>query len=118
MSFVLSTVNKVLLAGIALLLVASVAFGGLWYYRGKVIAKQDETIATQALALKNFEKDRAAQDKADKQLQADKDKIAQERDTFKKGLQDALKDNECANTALPDDAKRLLQELYGSQRSR
>ena len=112
----LSMVNKVLLLCVLGLLVLSVAFGGLWWYRGKEIAKQDATIATQKQALANFVKDRAAQDVADKQLTAAKDKIAKERDTLKEKLKDALKDNACANTAIPDDAQRLLKELYGSQR--
>lgn len=116
MPFVLSTVNKVLLGIVLLLLVASVSFGGVSYYRGTVIDKQDKEIATQKEALANFEKDRAAQDVADKQLTAEKDRIAKERDSFKAQLKNALKDNVCANTALPDDAQRMLKELYGSQR--
>jgi hypothetical protein len=117
MSFISSTVDKVLAIAVAALLVLCVAFGGLWWYRGTVIDKQDAEIATQKIALDAYAKDKAAQDKADKQLQADKEKIAKELDKFKKNLHDAIKDNECANAPIPDDAKRLLQELYNSQGS-
>lgn len=113
----LSTVEKVLAIAVAALLVLSMTFGGLWWYRGTVIDKQDAEIAQQKEQLKLFEKDKAAQGVADNQLQADKDKIAKERDKYKAQLDDALKDQACADAPLPDDAKRVLKELYGGKGS-
>ncbi len=86
-------------------------------YRGNIISSQADTIALQASQLESFEKDKAAQEVADNQLQAEKDKIAKERDKAKRDLKDALKDNVCANTQLPDDAKRVLKDLYGGKGS-
>lgn len=110
-----STLDKVLVICLGALIIVSVAFGGLWWYRGTVIDKQTATIATQQATIAAFEKDKAAQEVADKQLQADKDRIAKERDKYKTGMDNALKDNECANAPLPDDAQRLLNQLYGKQ---
>ena len=115
MNFISSTVDKVLAIAVAALLVLCVAFGGLWWYRGTVIDKQEATIATQKTALDAYAKDKAAQDKADKQLQADKEKIAKERDSFKEKLHDSLKGSDCSRTQLPDDSKRVLNDLYNSQ---
>jgi len=116
MSFITSTIDKVLAIAVAALLVLCVAFGGLWWYRGTVIEAQNKTIASQKLAIENFQKDRKAQDVADSQLKADKELIAKERDAIRDKLKNALKDNKCANTAIPDDAGRMLDELYSSQR--
>lgn len=89
---------------------------GVWlHYRGVELDAQARTIATQAAQIEGFEKDKAAQDVADKQLQAEKDKIAKERDKVKKDLKDALKGNACTDAQLPDDAKRVLKELYGGK---
>lgn len=88
------------------------------YWQHSTISSQRDTMAQQQQALEAFEKDREAQAKSDTQLKADKEKIAKERDKYKQGLTDALNNNVCSNTALPDDAQRLLQELYNSQGSR
>ncbi len=117
MSLINSTVNKVLAIAVAALLMLSVAFGGLWWYRGTVIESQGKEIATQKEALDNYAKDEAAQSKVDKQLAKDKAAIAKQRDEYKKRLKDALKGNKCDNEPLPDDAKRVLDELYNSQGS-
>lgn len=117
MPLISSTVNKVLAIAVAGLLVLSVAFGGLWWYRGTVIDKQEAGMALQKEALDNYAKDRDAQGKADKQLAKDKAALEKQRQKFKQELEDALKGNGCANTAIPDAAKRVLKELYGSQGS-
>ena len=117
MSLITSTVDKVLALAVAALLVLCVVFGGLWWYRGTVIDKQDVEIAQQKQQLELYAKDKAAQDKADKQLQAEKDRIAKERETYKAQLKDALNNQVCADTPLPDDAKRVLKELYGGKGS-
>lgn len=118
MSLIASTASKVLAILLAVAVVVSIALGGWVWYRGTVIASQEQTIASQALTIKNFEKDQQAQAKADKQL---KDKLAaiqKERETFEDKLKDALKGNSCNDTPIPDDAKRLLEELYSSQHPR
>lgn len=83
-------------------------------YRGNQLEAQARTIAEQATQLEGYAKDKAAQEVADNQLQAEKDRIAKERDKAKRELKDALKDNACTDTQLPDDAKRVLKELYGN----
>lgn len=89
---------------------------GVWLHsRGVELAAQARTIDEQATKIEGFEKDKKAQDVADKQLQAEKDKIAKERDKIKKDLKDALKGNACTDAQLPDDAKRVLKELYGGK---
>lgn len=118
MSLINSTGEKVLAMAVAALLVLSIAFGGLWWYRGTVIESQEKEIATQKEALDNYAKDKDAQGKADKQLAKDKAALEADRKKFKQELEDALEGNICADTALPDDAKRVLKELYGSQGSR
>lgn len=118
MSLIVSTTSKVLVTLLAVAVVVSMALGGWVWYRGAVIDSQKETIATQTIALKGFEKDQQAQAKADKQL---KDKLAtiqKERETFEDELKDALKGNSCSDTPIPDDAGRVLNNLYGSQYSR
>lgn len=117
MNLISPTVDKVLVIAVAALLVLCVAFGGLWWYRGTVIDKQDVEIAQQKQQLELYAKDKAAQEIADKQLQAQKDKIAKERDKAKKDLKDALEGNPCTNAPLPDDAKRMLQDLYSGKGS-
>lgn len=102
----LSTVNKVLLGVIAGLLGLSVAFGGLSYYRGTVIENQKEQ-------LELYAKDKKAQEKADAQLKTDKAKLKKERDSLKGKLEDALKNNKCADAPFDDDTQRLLNQLYG-----
>jgi uncharacterized membrane protein YfbV (UPF0208 family) len=102
---------------IAALLVLSVSFGGLWWYRGETIELQKQIISEQSEVIHSFKLDKKAQDKADKQLQAEKESIAKERNKYKKDLADALKDNECTDVPIPDDAKRLLDKLYNSQGS-
>lgn len=86
-------------------------------YRGNQIEAQARTIAEQATQLERYAKDKAAQEVADNQLQAEKERIAKERNKYKKDLENALKDNPCSNTQLPDDAKRVLKELYGGKGS-
>lgn len=118
MSLIASTASKVLAILLAIAVAVSVALGGWVYYRGTVIDSQKETIAAQKLALENFEKDQQAQATADKQL---KDKLAaiqKDKETYTRKLEDALKGNTCDDAPIPDDAKRLLDQLYGSQRAR
>lgn len=109
------SLNKYLLGAVVIVFVL---MGLGLYWQHATIASQRDTMALQAQAIEGFEKDREAQAKADEQLRADKERIAKERDKYKKDLIDALKDNPCTNTRLPDDAQRLLKELYGSQGSR
>lgn len=85
------------------------------HHRGVELDAQARTIDEQAAQIKGFEKDKKAQDVADKKLQAEKDKIAKERDKAKKDLKDALEGNPCTNAQLPDDAKRMLKELYNGK---
>lgn len=118
MSLIVSTASKVLAILLAAAVVLSVALGGWVWYRGTVIDSQKKTIETQALALKNFEKDQKAQALADKQLKDKLASIQKEKETFEGKLQDALKGNSCADAPIPDDAKRVLEELYGSQHPR
>lgn len=116
MSLMQSMVGKVLVGAVVILTVLSMAFGALSWYRGDKIDSLSLEIEKQKKALAEFEKDKKAQDVADKQLNADKKAIIKERDEFKQRLEDALKNSVCANTELPDDAKRVLKELYNSQR--
>ncbi len=109
--------GKVLAILVAVLLVLCMGFGVLAWYRGDVIDSQKTEISQQKEALDRFEKDKAAQEVADKQLQAEKDRLAKERDKYKKDLKDALKGNPCTDAQLPDDAKRMLQELYNGKGS-
>lgn len=118
MSLIASTASKVLAILLAAAVVLSVALGGWVWYRGTVIDSQKKTIETQALTIKNFEKDQQAQAKADKQLKDKLASIQKEKETFEGKLQDALKGNSCADAPIPDDAKRVLEELYGSQHPR
>lgn len=107
----MSNLVKYLLGALVLICIVLAVWLG---YRGSVISSQAATIATQASQLEIFEKDKAAQEVADSQLQAEKDRIAKERDKAKRDLRDALKDNPCTDAQLPDDAKRVLKELYGN----
>lgn len=107
--------NHMLKYALGALVIVCIVLGVWLHYRGVELDAQARTIATQAGKIKGYEKDRAAQDVADKQLQADKDKIAKERDKAKKDLKDALKDAPCTNAQLPDDAKRVLKELYSGK---
>ena len=87
------------------------------YYQHTVISSQDATIASQASVIDTFEKDKKAQEKADKQLKADKEKIAKERREWKEKLNEALSGNGCADVPFDDNTQRLLNELYGKQGS-
>lgn len=117
MSLTQSIAGKVLVGAVIALTILSIAFGALSWYRGDKIDSLSLEIEKQKEALAVFEKDKKAQDLADKQLNVDKKAIIKDRDEFKQRLKDALKSNECANAQLPDDAKRVLKELYNSQRS-
>ena len=86
-------------------------------YQHSTISSQDATIASQAQTINTFEKDKKAQDKADKQLKADKEKIAKERREWKDKLNEALKGNTCNDVPFDSDTQRLLNELYGKQGS-
>lgn len=86
-------------------------------YQHSTIASQDATIASQAQTINTFEKDKKAQDKADKQLKADKEKIAKERREWKDKLNEALQGNTCNDVPFDDNTQRLLNELYGKQGS-
>lgn len=109
--------GKVLAILFGLLLLLCVSLGVLSWYRGDVIDSQNAEIAQQKQVLEGFEKDKAAQEVADKQLKAEKERLAKERDKYKKDLKDALKGNPCSDAQLPDDAKRMLQELYNGKGS-
>ncbi len=100
----------------ALLLLCVVLAVGMAYQHSK-ISSQSATIASQQEVITNYENDKKAQDVADSQLQAEKDKIAKERNKYKAQLNDALKNQECAAAPLPDNAKRVLKELYGGKGS-
>lgn len=100
----------------ALVLLCIVMAVGMAYQHSK-ISSQANTIATQASQIEGFKKDKEAQEVADSQLQADKDKIAKERNKYKAQLDEALKNQACADAPLPDDAKRVLKELYGGEGS-
>lgn len=86
-------------------------------YQHSTIASQDATIASQKQTIDTFEKDKKAQDKADKQLKAEKEKIAKERQDWKKLLNEALKGNACNDVPFDDNTQRLLNKLYGKQGS-
>lgn len=86
-------------------------------YQHSTIASQDATITSQAQTINTFEKDKKAQDKADKQLKADKEKIAKERDKWKDKLNEALDGNTCNDVPFDDNTQRLLNELYDKQGS-
>jgi Tfp pilus assembly protein PilO len=107
-----------MLSVIALLLLVSVTLGGFAWYMGGEVASLNQEVATQKSVISGFEKDREARAVADKQLKDKLNAIMKEKDKFKRELRDAIESNPCNNTGLPDDAKRLLKELYGSQRSR
>ncbi len=108
------SLNKYLLIGaIALFLLMGVGL----YWQHSTISSQRDTMALQREALERFESDRAAQAKADESLKSSRERIAKERDRYKRELQDALENNVCANTALPPDAKRMLEDLYNSKGS-
>ena len=109
--------SRVYLYIIAALLVLSIALGGLWFYRGTVIDAQSEQLSKQRDAIALFEKDQTAQQEADSQLQADKERIARERDVLKKKLNNALKDNQCNDVPFDDGTQRVLNELYGKPSS-
>lgn len=99
-------------------LLAFVAMGVGLYWQHSTISSQRDTLAKQQQAIDDFKKDKAGQEKADKQLKADKEKIAKERDKFRRGLEDALRDNGCSDVPFDSDTQRLLQDLYNSQGSR
>ena len=101
--------------GIAVVVFVLMAVG--MYYQHTVIRSKDDTIALQASQIELFEKDKKAQVKADKQLKADKEKIAKERREWKDKLNEALNGNECNNVPFDDNTQRLLNELYGKQGS-
>lgn len=86
-------------------------------YQHSTIASQDATIDSQAKTISTFEKDKKAQDKSDKQLKADKEKIAKERDMWKDKFNEALRNNPCNDVPFDSDTQRLLNELYGKQGS-
>lgn len=110
----MNTIVKYSLGALVLLCIAMAV--GMAYQHSK-ISSQAYTIATQAYQIESFKKDKEAQEKADSQLQADKDKIAKERNKYKAQLDEALKNQACADAPLPDDAKRVLKELYGGKGS-
>ena len=89
---------------------------GMAYQHSK-ISSQGATIASQAETIGHYEQDKAAQEVADSQLQAEKEQIAAQRNKYKKQLNDALANQECAAAPLPNDAKRVLQELYSRKGS-
>lgn len=109
--------NNLVKYALGVLVIVCIVLGVWLHYRGVELDTQARTIATQAAQIEGFEKDKKAQDVADKQLQAEKDRIAKERDKVKKDLKDALKGNACTNAQLPDDAKRVLKELYSGKSS-
>ena len=109
--------GKVLAILFGVLLVLCVSLGVLSWYRGDVIDSQQKELVKQKETLDRFEKDKTAQEVADKQLKAEKERLAKERDKYKKDLKDALKGNPCSDAQLPDDAKRMLQELYNGKSS-
>lgn len=94
-----------------------IAMGIGLYYQHSKISSQALTIASQATTIDNLVKDKKAQDKADKQLQADKDKAAKERDMWKNKLNEALKGNGCTDVPFDDNTQLLLNQLYGKQGS-
>ena len=110
----MSYLNKWAL-GIAVALFVLMGIG--LYYQHTVISSQSLTIASQASVIASFEKDKKAQEKADKQLKADKEKIAKERREWKDKLNEALQGNSCNDVPFDDNTQRLLNELYGKQGS-
>lgn len=101
----------------AVLLLLSLVFGSLWVYRGAEIEKQDAKIAEQEKTIKSQIKSAEAQAKADKVLRDKQGALQAERDKVKGKLDETLKNQSCADTPLPDDAQRVLEELYGSKGS-
>lgn len=117
MSLKLSTSSKVLLGIVALLLIVSTTLGVFAWYMGGEVSSLNQEVAAQKSVIEGFEKDREAQAVADKQLKEKLNAITKEKNQFKQELRDAVNGNPCNNTDLPDDAKRVLKKLYGSQRS-
>jgi len=106
----MNTISKYALGALVLICIVM----GVWMvYQSHEISSQADTIASQQETITHFQQDKEAQELADNQLQADKDKIAKERNMYKKKLNDALANQECTDAHLPDDAKRVLEELYG-----
>lgn len=101
----------------AVLLLFSLVFGSLWVYRGTKIEKQDAKIAEQEKTIAAQAKSAAAQEKADKVLRDKQNTLQAERDKARGSLDEALKNQSCADTPLPDDAQRVLKELYNSEGS-
>jgi len=109
-------VNKLLLGIVVLLLIVSVSFGGMYWYRGVVIGEQKTLLEERKKALNLLKKDRAAQDKADNERKQEGERIQKGKEAFKGKLNEAIKGNDAANTPIPDDSKRMLNDLYNSQR--
>lgn len=106
---------KQIALGIAVVVFVLMAVGLV--YQNSTIASQDATIASQQQTIDTFEKDKKAQDKADKQLKADKEKIAKESKEWKDKLNEALQGNTCNDVPFDDNTQRMLNELYGKQGS-
>lgn len=106
---------KQITLGIAVAVFVLMAVGLV--YQHSTIASQDATIDSQAKTISTFERDKKAQDKSDKQLKADKEKIAKERDKWKERFNEALRNNPCNDVPFDSDTQQLLNELYGKQGS-
>lgn len=89
-----------------------IALGVGLYYQHNKIATQAATIAVQKDSLEKLDKDRKGQEAADAVKTAKVASLQKQLTKAKGDLSDALKNEPCASTALPDSAVSVLNQLY------
>lgn len=104
--------TKWLLIALGASVLSLIGLGVYTYYQHTVISSQALTIASQQVQIESLEKQKAARDKVAIQRKKDQTKIEQENKSLKEKLSESLKGNPCDDAPLPDDTKRMLEELY------
>lgn len=103
---------KWLSMALGVLLLILIGLGVYTYYQSTVIASQASTIVSLQGQVDSLEKQKAARDKVAIERKKAQQKIEKENKTLKEALRESLKGNACDDAPLPDDTKRLLEELY------
>lgn len=109
-----SSATKVLVVAISLLLVLCASLYGMYHHRGETVANLKAEVASQQEAISAYQRDKEAKDGADEVLRQRAAQLAKQRDNYAKQLQNALSDQECAAAPLPNDVKRVYDEIYSN----
>lgn len=105
-------INKWLLYALCGLLLSFLGLGLYTLYQHSVIASQASEISSLNDQVDSLEKQKAAREKVAIERKKEQLKIEKENKALKGKLSESLKNHPCDNAPLPDDTKRLLEELY------